>query len=207
MLFFYAPDNKANKEPASKQSAPKKPGVLNKTKQTKEILAIKKLAVPDDSAEKSAASRRKRKPPGDWWLTQQNENNMPVQPEAVQPSQELKSKKTQRKAPVLTNLTEQELVTSSKEIQDHPVQKLPKTLKKSQAKKSQSNPAGSRKNHSSAGGRRKRMSGAQDQREMTPAMMVEEENRDNEASGKLSPLACSQLPRPCSVNTPGKYTH
>lgn len=196
---------KANKEPASKQHAPKKPGKVKKTEKTKDTLEINKLAVPDASAEVSAASKRKRKPPGDWWLTQQNENDMLVQPEAVRPSQKLKSKKTQRKAPVLTDLNEQELVTSSQEI-PATVQKLPQTLKKSQANKAQCNPAGLPKNHRSASGRRKQKSGAQDQREMTPALIDGEESGDNEASGQLSPLACSQLPRQHSENTPGKYT-
>lgn len=192
----------------------KKPGRIKKREKRKEILAVKELPEPetehepDLSAAVSATSKRKRKPPGEWWLTHHDENNTLVQQEAVQPSQELKSnKKTQRKAPVSTDLSEQGSVTASQEVQNEPVtvQKLPKTPKSSQAGKSQSNPAASQKNPKSAGGRRKRKSGAQDQREMTPALMVEEEARDNEASGQLSPVECSQLPRQRS-ETPGKYT-
>ncbi|MCJ8745810.1 hypothetical protein PDJAM_G00134600 [Pangasius djambal] len=199
--------NKANKGPASKQREPKKPRKVKKTEETKEILEIKELPVPepDVSAEASATSKRKRKPPGEWWRSQHDENSTPEQQEAVHTSQELKSyRKTQRKAPVLTDSSEQESATTAQEIQNEPVtvQKLPKKVKKSQADKSQSNPAGSRENLKSAGGRRKPKSGAQDQREMTPARMGEEEERDDEASGQLSPVACSQLPRQCSV-TPG----
>lgn len=212
-LFFFffkdVPVNKANKKPASKQCAPKKPGKIKKTEKMKEILE-KELPVPEPAvyAEASATSKRKRKPPGEWWLPQHDENNTQEQQEVVQPSEELKSnRKTQRKAPVLTDLTEQELAMTFQEIQSKPVtvQKLPKKVRSSQADKSQSKPAASQKNPKSAGGRRKTKSGTQDQREVTPALMVEEEVGDNEASGQLSPLACSQLPRQHSV-TPGKYT-
>lgn len=157
----------------------------------------------------SATSKRKRKPPGEWWLSQHDESNAQEQQEAVQPLQELKSnKKTKKKSPVVADSSEQEIATcwTSESIQNElvTVQKVPKTLKKSQAEKSLSNRAGSRKNPKLAGGRRKK-SGAQDQREMTPTLTVEEEARDNEASGQLSPVACSQNPRQRN-ETPGKYT-
>ncbi|KAK3515557.1 hypothetical protein QTP70_024390 [Hemibagrus guttatus] len=193
---------KANKEPASKQSAPKKPQKVKKTEKTKETLKSKE---PDVSAEASVTSKRKRKPPGEWWLTQHDENYMQEQQETVQSSQELKPRRrAQKKAPVLTDSPEQELATTSQEIQNDPapVQKLPKKVKKSQVAKSQSNPVGSQKSPKSAGGRRKPKSRAQDQREMTPALTDEEEARDNEVSGQLSPVACGQLPRQRSL-TPG----
>ncbi|XP_017308650.1 nucleolar and coiled-body phosphoprotein 1 isoform X3 [Ictalurus punctatus] len=197
--------NKANKEPASKHRAPKKPLKVKKAEKTKEIFEVKELPVPE-SADVSASSRRKRKPPGEWWLTQHDENSMQEQQKAVQSAQELKSnRKTQRKAPVLTDSTEEEFVTTSRETRNEPVpvQKLPKKVKKSQTDKSVSNPAGSLKNPKSAGGRRKPKLGAQDHHEMTPALRVAEEARDNEASGQLSPeVACSRLHRQRSL-TPG----
>lgn len=207
-FFLYIPVNKANKEPASKHRAPKKPLKVKKAEKTKEIFEVKELPVPE-SADVSASSRRKRKPPGEWWLTQHDENSMQEQQKAVQSAQELKSnRKTQRKAPVLTDSTEEEFVTTSRETRNEPVpvQKLPKKVKKSQTDKSVSNPAGSLKNPKSAGGRRKPKLGAQDHHEMTPALRVAEEARDNEASGQLSPeVACSRLHRQRSL-TPGKYT-
>lgn len=202
-VFFFKPVNKANKVPASKQHAPKKPG---KVKKTKEILEIMELPMPEPDV--SATSKRKRKPPGEWWLAQHDESNAQEQQEAVQPLQELKSnKKTKKKSPVLAGSSEQELACwTSQTIQNElvTVQKVPKTLKKSQAEKSLSNRAGSLKNPKLAGGRRKK-SGAEDQHEMTPSLTVQEEARDDEASGQLSPVACSQNPRQCN-ETPGKYT-
>ncbi|KAF5903614.1 serine/arginine repetitive matrix protein 1-like [Clarias magur] len=198
-----------NKEPAPKQRAPKKPGKVKKAdKKTNEILVTKELPGPelDVSAEASSTSKRKRKPPGEWWLTQQEENNMQEQQhKAVQSSQELKSKrKTQRKAPVLTDSTEQELVTENEEIQNEPVtaHKLPKKQKKSQRDEAQSNPASSRNNLKSTGGRRKTKAGAQLQRETTPPPVAEEEASGDDASGQLSPVACSPLPKQHRL-TPG----
>lgn len=200
--------NKANKEPASTQRAPKTPLKVKKKEKAKEIFKVKELPVPDSAdvfRENPATSRRKRKPPGQWWLAQHDENRTQEQQEAVQSSQELQSnRKTQRKAPVLTDTTEEEFVTTSRETRNDPIPvQKPKKVKKSQTDKSESNPAGSLKNPKSAGGRRKPKPGARDPCEMTPALRVEEEARHNEASGQLSPeVACSRLPRQCSL-TPG----
>ncbi|KAI5617189.1 calponin-likey domain-containing protein [Silurus asotus] len=193
---------KANKEPASKQRAPRKPAKEKMTGKSKEVLKKKELPVPEVkvSEDASANCKRKRKPPGDWWLTQQNENNMQEQQEAIWSSQELKkNRKTQRKSPVLTDSTGQESSSASQVIQNETitVKKLPK-----KGKKSQSNPADSRKKTKSAGGRRKPKSGSREQHEMMPVPLVEEEAIYNEASGQLSPVICSRSPRQHSV-TPG----
>lgn len=205
MFFVNVSVNKSNKVPTSNQPAPKKLGKVKKMEKTKE----KELPVSESNvaAEVPATCRRKRKPPGEWWLTQHDVNNMQEQQKAVQTSKLKSNKKTQKKTPVLTDSTEQELAMTSDEIQKEPVtvQKLPKMQKLSQAGKTPSNPAGSQKNAKSAGGRPQRKPGAQDQREVTPGLMVEEEGRDNEASGQFSPMACSQLPRQRS-ETPGKCT-
>ncbi|GAA6100169.1 titin isoform X1 [Tachysurus ichikawai] len=194
---------KKAKELSSKQAAIKKPRKVKKTEKTNEIKEL--VSEPDVSAEASVSSKRKRKPPGEWWLTQYEENIMQEQQEAVQSSVDVKSRwKTQKKAPVFTDLPEQELSTTSREVQNKPVavQKLPKKVTKSLAAKSQSISAASRKSPKSAGGRRKAKSGAQERREMTQAVAVEKEASDHEASGQLSPVACSPLPRQRSV-TPG----
>ncbi|KAK2814901.1 hypothetical protein Q7C36_023167 [Tachysurus vachellii] len=187
---------KKAKEVSSKQAI-KKPRTVKKTEKTKEIKQL--VSEPDVSAEASVSSKRKRKPPGEWWLTQHEENFMQEQQEAVQSSVDVKSRWKTQKKPL-----EQELSTTSQEVQNKPVavQKLPKKVTKSPAAKSQSVSAASRKSPKSAGGRRKAKSGAHERREMTQALAVEEEASDHEASGQLSPVACSPLPRQRSV-TPG----
>ncbi|XP_027032890.2 titin isoform X2 [Tachysurus fulvidraco] len=193
----YIPAKKA-KELSCKQAAIKKPRNVKKTEKTNEIKEL--VFEPDVSAEASVSSKRKRKPPGEWWLTQHEENITQEQQEEVQSSVHVKSRrKAQKKAPVFTDSPEQELSTTSQEVQNKPVavQKLPKKVAKSQ-----SISAGSRKSPKSAGGRRKAKSGAQERREMRQALPVEEEASDHEGSGQLSPVLCSTLPRQRSV-TPG----
>ncbi|TSK98421.1 hypothetical protein Baya_5335 [Bagarius yarrelli] len=202
-----APTSPPTEQPevqSTSTGAQKKPP---KIKKTKESLKIKELVSESDVSEDvSATSKRKRKPPGEWWLTQLGDDNTLEQPESVQSSQVPKSKKkTQKKSPMSADSREQESPSTSEKIPNVPVtvQKMSQKVKKFQAVKSRFSPAGSRKNPKSAGGKRKPKAGAQEQCDMTPALMVEEEARDHGATGQLSPITCEHRSRQASVTPAG----